>query len=465
MTTATETIVPINYPSTHDGQRTVMCEADRFNWLAAGRRWYKTTLCMRIATQAALDGAEILWCAPTYDQVRIGWDEAKRAIGHVATFNEGKMEAKHPDGGRIQYRSLDNPDNARGHTADGVVIDEASLCAPSAWHEVIRPMLITTGGWAWLIGTPRGRNWYWQEWRKAAESEIADSIAWQAPSLGVVVRDGVLHRAPHPLENPNIPFSEMQALYNSMPERVFRQEILAEFMADGGGVFRGLDDACILQPAEWVDDHLFTVGVDWGRSNDYTVVSVMDSTPRPVRQVFIDRFSQIGYELQMGRLRAVLERYQPISIVAELNSMGGPLVETLQTEGYPVEGFQTTAGSKKQLIEDYALGIERGKVLLLDDDTQKLELGAYESETLPGGMIRYNAPEGMHDDTVIAGALAWSRAKGDYLSEDAETDEEREERLWQEQLVKRGGAPRHTPGIGDPRRLVPRRFTKITMGR
>ena len=55
-----------------------------------------------------------------------------------------------PNAGRIVFRSLDNPDNARGHTADGVVIDEVGHIKPAAWYEVLRPMLIDTGGWGLL---------------------------------------------------------------------------------------------------------------------------------------------------------------------------------------------------------------------------------------------------------------------------------------------------------------------------
>jgi hypothetical protein len=103
----------------------------RFNWLSAGRRWRKTTLGMPVAIAGvpergiygALHGKKILWGAPTYDQVRIGWNETRQAAAGVASFTQQSMMAEFPSGGRIIYRSLDDPDNARGHTADGVVID------------------------------------------------------------------------------------------------------------------------------------------------------------------------------------------------------------------------------------------------------------------------------------------------------------------------------------------------------
>jgi predicted phage terminase large subunit-like protein len=205
----------------------VRAEAQRFNWLAAGRRWRKTSLCMTIAVEAALKGQRVMWGAPVFDQVRIGWDEARRACGEVALLNQSRMSMTFPGGGAILFRSLDNPDNARGHSADGVVMDECGDIKAEAWYEVLRPMLIDTGGWAWGIGTPRGRNWFWHEHQQA--NLRSDSISWQIPTLGALFEGGTLVRRPHPMENPFIPFSEVLELSHS-PENTFRQEILAEFV-------------------------------------------------------------------------------------------------------------------------------------------------------------------------------------------------------------------------------------------
>src|SRR3972149_5810129 len=137
----------IRLPYPHPGQIAVRRQLRRFNWLVAGRRWRKTTLVMSIAVERALTGQQILWGAPTFDQVRVGFEETKRAAHGVALFNESRMTARFPGGGMLIYRSLDTPDNARGHTADGVVIDEAADVEPLAWREVLRPMLIGTNGW------------------------------------------------------------------------------------------------------------------------------------------------------------------------------------------------------------------------------------------------------------------------------------------------------------------------------
>jgi len=361
---------------------------------------------MTISVEAALRGQVVLWGAPTYDQCNIGWSEMSRAAGGVADFNRSRMTVSFPTGGQVIFRSLDDPDNARGHTADGVVLDEAPMIRAEAWYEVVRPIISDMQGWALIMGTPKGRNWFWREWVGAANH--ADSMAWQIPTLGVAIRDGRLVRAKHPLENPDFQFAEAVRIFQSVPQKTFEQEFLAQFIEDAGLVFRNVRMASTAQPGQPVAGGRYVFGVDWARDYDWTVISAIDGVAR--RQVAIERFNQVDYAFQLGRLRAMVERWRPELIVAEMNAMGTPLVESLQREGLPVQGFTTTASSKTAVIEGLALALERGALTLLADETQIAELQAYDMERLPGGTFRYGAPSGMHDDTVIALALAWHGA-------------------------------------------------------
>ncbi len=312
-----------------------------------------------------------------------------------------------PGGGMVIFRSLDDPDNARGHSTDGAIIDEAGFVKAKAWYGIIQPMLADTHGWALLTGTPNGRNWFWREHVAALERE--DSVAWQVPTLGVRIVDGRLERWPEPLENADFRFSEAEAMFQRMPQRTFEQEFLAEFIEDAGGVFRNVRQMSTVHTAEPEEEHRYVFGVDWAKSYDWTVISIVDSINK--RQVAIDRFNQIDYRFQVARLKVLAEKWNPDLIVAESNSMGEPLIEELEYSGLPVEAFRTTPTSKKEAIEALALAIERGELSLLADEVQIAELQAYETVRLPSGTFRYTAPEGIHDDTVMALALAWHGAK------------------------------------------------------
>jgi hypothetical protein len=316
------------------------------------------------------------------------------------------MEAEFPTGGKVIFRSLDDPDNARGHTADGVVMDEAQKCKASAWYEVLRPMLIDTGGGAWLMGTPMGRNWFWKEHALAADRD--DSMHWQIPTKGCKIVGNELVRKPHPLENPDIPFAEIEHLFATLPVRTFRQEVLAEFIEGEGAVFRNIKACCTLEPSTPAEHegHELVAGVDWGKTNDYTVVSV--GCRNCQQEVALDRFHGVAYRLARQRLAVLAERWSVYDILAESNAMGEPIIEEMQYSGLPVRGFQTTAGSKPPLIENLALTLEREEVHYLSDPIGVAELEAYEMKlSATTGRATYSAPVGedFHDDIVMARAL------------------------------------------------------------
>ena len=88
--------------------------------------------------------------------------------------------------------------------------------------------------------------------------------------------------------------------------------------------------------------------------------------------------------------------------------MGEPLIEQLQRQGLPVTAFNTTNATKTQAIEALALAFERGDLKIVSDPTLIGELQAYEMERLSSGLVRYGAPEGIHDDMVMSLALAWT---------------------------------------------------------
>lgn len=396
----------IRLPFPHPGQQAVRDQAQRFNWLAAGRRWRKTTLVMAIAVENALRGKRIIWGAPVFDQVRVGWNETKRAANGIAAFNTSTMTATFPNNGAIIFRSLDNPDNARGHTADGVVVDEAADVASTAWYDVLRPMLIDTNGWAWFIGTFKGLNWFSIE--HAAAPDRADSVSWQAPTLGCVIEDRKLIRKPHLLENPNIPFSEINEVFKTQPEETFRQEILSEIIQGEGAVFRNItanltDESTT--PGEHKGHHI-VAGVDWGAVNDFTAISVLCTACR--RELELDRFNKIDWEFQRARLVAILDRWNVKFTLCEENSIGSPNLEALQrANSRRIEGFMTTAQSKPPLIQSLALALEQEEFKWLNVPIATRELEAYEATRNENtNRIQYSAPSGFHDDTVIARALA-----------------------------------------------------------
>jgi len=361
--------------------------------IAMGRRWGKTFMAGVYALTVADYGGAVAWVVPVYKNARAPWRFAETMIAPVAgrlRMNRTERVIEFPSGGRLSIYSADNDVALRGEAFDLVIVDEAAQVREETYTDVLMPTLADRDGRIVLISTPKGRNWFWREWLRGRSGE-QDCASWTAPS------------AANPM--PTIRRAAEMAR-ERVGERTFRQEWLAEFVEDGGSVFRGVQNAATAPLQDKAQaGHSYAIGADWGRTNDATVFTVLDMDDRAV--VAQDRFTHVEYAHQLGRLRAMHERFNPVTIIAESNSMGGPLVEALQRMNLPVQSFNTTNASKAAAIDALALAFERGDIRILNDPTLIAELQAYEMERLPSGLYRYSAPDGMHDDCVISLALAW----------------------------------------------------------
>ena len=381
----------------HPGQEEALGQRARFKVMACGRRWGKSELGkIAILRAAHLKNQRCWWLAPTYQMASQVWRDLKAAVRDIRgiRISEAERRIDFPKGGMIAVRSSHRPDNLRGEGLDLAVLDEAAFMEARVWQEIVRPMLATTRGQALFLSTPFGRNWFWDLFRLGLDNEEPDWKSFHFTSGS----------------NKLIAPEELESIRRQTSEHVWRSEYLAEFDDNQGQVFRGIRAAVRqLDSQAPLAGHRYVAGVDWGRSIDYTAIVIIDATARQL--VALDRFNQVGWSLQRGRLQALTEYWGVNVIWAEANSMGEPNIEALQREGLPVRGFTTTAASKSPLIEALALAIERGVLGLLDDPVLLGELASFSLERLPGGGYRYGARPGQHDDTVMATALAWYAAE------------------------------------------------------
>lgn len=387
------TMLTLRLPKRIEWQNQVVKEAKRFNVVDIGRRAGKTTLGLdRCATRETLS-YPVGWFSPSYKMLLEVWRDAMRIFRPITkrqSMQDHRLEFV--TGGVLEFWSLDNPDVARGRKYRRVIIDEAAMIPDlmDAWNYVLRPTLTDFGGDAYFLSTPKGRNGFWQMWQWGQDDLYPEWQSWKMPSY----------------VNHKIAPAEFDAMRDTLPEMVYRQEILAEFLEGQGSVFRNLH-ACMNAPETTPEahaGHLLVAGVDWGKQNDFTCVSVGCVSCR--QEVARDRFNQIDYVVQRDRIKALWEKWRIASILVETNSIGEPNLEMLQREYLPAAGFQTTTASKPPLIENLALAFERSEWQFQPDPIWLGELEAYERKVSPTtGRSSYSAPENMHDDTVISRAL------------------------------------------------------------
>jgi hypothetical protein len=365
-----------------------------------GRRWGKTVLGGALALACAANGAKVAWVAPTYKNSRPLWRYCEQSVAHLkrtpyVEVNKSERTVTFPQtNGSIAIYSADNADSARGESFDLVVIDEASRISEDAYQAVFEPTVADRDGIILLISTPLGRNYFWKLWQQGQLPENHHRIkSWQAPS------------------NAN-PMPGIQRAFHlakeHTPERTFLQEWMAQFL-DEAGVFRFVYDRAIATPlAQGEEGRTYVYGCDWAGNSgqgDFTAFAVMDAERKTL--VHLDRFHGTSYEQQMNRLLGLAQRFPPTAIVAEVNSMGGPVFEQLVNAELPMVPWVASNATKKVGVEALQLALEQGTITLLNDPTLVHEMTAYEASSTASGLVRYSAPEGDHDDTVMATMMAW----------------------------------------------------------
>jgi hypothetical protein len=379
----------------HPGQRAIMDLDVRFRVVAAGRRWGKSEMAAHGTLARALEypGSVNWWVSPSYDQSNdFGFDKIKPLVSPdvLADVKRTKPRAlEFENGSRISFRSAEREDSLRGPGIDFLVIDECGSVPERAWTEELRPALSDTEGDALFIGTPRGRNWFFKWYKRGQDPDRSNTASVRAPTS----------------QNPHVAAGEIQDLKDEMPERTFRQEHLAEFVDDSGGVFTNVRDAVAeydlpVPPADAPGP--FAMGVDFARFDDYTAIVVLDADGRLVA---FDRLRETTWNRIETRIEQLAEEYGRVSVAVD-STRDNKIVADLEDAGLAVD--PVNFGSRKEtLIDNLALALEGGELTLSSDAPELVnELEVFEYDMTESGTVRYAAPSGFKDDTVDALALA-----------------------------------------------------------
>lgn len=360
----------------------VIQERKRFNVLQCGRRFGKTTLGVRLLSDIGIDGGPAAWFAPTYKYLSDPWGEVNRLLKPlILKSNAQEKRIELLTGGVLDFWSMEDEDAGRGRKYKRVVIDEAGIAKnlQAAWQQSIRPTLTDYRGDAWFLGTPKGRNFFNQLFQKG----MANERGWASWRLGTV-------------ENPFMPKDEVEGAARDMPRAAYEQEYLGIPADDGANPF-GLPAIHACYRPNLVGGAVVAWGVDLAKSSDWTWAIGLDAERRAVRSE--------RWQADWGQTRRrLVDLLGDTPALVDSTGVGDPIVEDLQRVCPGVEGFKFSATSKQQLMEGLASSLQRGE-LAFADEILKAELESFEFEYTRTG-VRYEAPQGLHDDGVCALALA-----------------------------------------------------------
>ena len=217
----------------HPKQMEILKSKARFKIVAAGRRGGKTylsavmLLIMGLQNENkhgySLADKRVFYVAPTFDQgKRIMWDLIK-ILGKdvIKSTLENTAIITLTNGRKIEIKGADRPDTLRGVGLGYVVLDEYAFMKEAVWDKILRPTLADVKGEALFIGTPEGKNHFYDLYMQAANTTDGTMEAFQFASV----------------DNPTIDPKEIDEARRTLSDAVFRQEFEASFSASGGVIF------------------------------------------------------------------------------------------------------------------------------------------------------------------------------------------------------------------------------------
>ena len=307
----------------------------------------------------------------------------------IARKNESELIVYFKNGSIYQIKGADQPDRLRGPNPYGVVLDEFDTMKFEAWTDIIEPIIRINQGWVWFVGTYKGKLKLYEFQQRG--SKISNFDEWKS---------WVLSAKDSGIMNP----LELEKARQSMPAAKFNQELLCIPMEAEGSVFRHVREAAIATPEKPKAEHLYVMGLDLAKVQDFTVISIWDRSTNA--QVYQDRFQTLEWPFQKKRIYEVAKYYNNALISADGTGIGDPIVDDLSRMGLAVEPVHITEPIKKEMIEKLSLSIETRRISLIPLQESLFEYDNFAYEIGMSGRIKYGARDGFHDDIVLSHALA-----------------------------------------------------------
>lgn len=383
--------VRVNPPIWHSGQSHLLDTAGRFNAACMGRRWGKTALGTWLLAEPSLRGLPTAWFAPTYKTLEEVWSRVERALAPVTRKRDTQQKRLELlTGGVIDFWTLDVPDPARGRAYARTNIDEAAMVPKlrSLWEQAIRPTLTDYRGDAWFLSTPKpralhdGAAFFRELWERGQLGD-GEWMSWRMPSS----------------TNPHLAPEEIEAARRELPELVFRQEYLAEFVDFEGGLVKRSQLRYTHPPP--LSQLEIVVGVDLAISTketaDWTAVATL-GRHRQTGEVWIlsVRRARMGFRESMEMIQAEASRWSPSVVgIEQVQYQAAAVQELLRTTTLPVRGIKPGGRDKLTRFFPLAARFEQGMVHVVPGISD-----AFLDELL-------SFPGTQHDDQVDACSTAW----------------------------------------------------------
>ena len=371
----------------------ILSSKAKYQIACVGRQFGKSLMGINLALYWAINNnnVKILWVSPVYSQSTKVLKEIIQAIGGtdiVKSANYSSNEIVLKNGSVILFRSAERYDNIRGLTCDYGIIDEAAFCKDEAWQEAIKPVFLVNGKKVLFISTPKGKNWFHGLFQLGKSHDHPNYTTYTGSSY----------------DTPYIFHEEIEDAKRTLPDKVFQQEYLAQFIDGGGEVFQNLDKNKF---RAWTPPQgKVYCGIDLGKQEDFTVATFIDNKGKVVD---IYRDNKTEWSTMTSQILERVRKWNA-TVMVEVNSIGDVIFEQLKRQWQDTHPFITSSKSKNEIIEGLILHMNEETILIPHEDlfpslVSELETFTYEYNPKTRN-IRYGHPSGLHDDTVMSLAIA-----------------------------------------------------------
>ena len=325
-----------------------------------------------------------------------------KAKGLMTKKNETLLEITLLNGSQILFRSAEQRDALRGNTVSGLLVIDEAAYIPDEVFNLLLPTTDVNKAPVLIVSTPRFKEGFFFQYYMMGEEHSPGCYSYSFNDYDTSA-----------LLSPE----RLNQYRTTLPKNQFITEYLGQFLDDESIIF-GDFKMCINNSIPSRGGKMY-MGIDWGsgQGDDYTVVSIISALGE---QVYMERWNDLKTSETVARVKDIYDEYHPVAIYSEDNSIGHPMNDLLEDIGVKVSRFDTTNKSKNDLVSALQVAFEQRLLKILPIKAQTSEISSYQMEFNPKTKsITYNAPTGLHDDTVIALMLAWKaykegRAMGTY---------------------------------------------------
>lgn len=329
-------------------QQDVWADETRFKIVAAGRRTGKSRLAawMLIVNALQADRGHVFYVAPTQGQARdIMW-QTLMELGHpvIAGSHINNLQIKLVNGATISLKGADRPETMRGVSLKFLVMDEYADMKPEVFEQILRPALADQKGCAMFIGTPMGRNHFYDLYKYAELDDDPTYKAWHFTSY----------------DNPILDPDEINIAKRSMSSYAFRQEFMASFEARGSEMFK---EDWVQVAEEGPSEGDYYIAIDLAGFEEVnkkrTKNTKLDETAITVVKVnehgwFVENIIHGRWELNETAMKIfqAVRDYKPISVGIERGiakqAVMSPLVDLQKKHGTFFRIEELTHGNRKK---------------------------------------------------------------------------------------------------------------------